>query len=73
MLLNESMRRLKHYTQKLGGCIERARPYYEALEFAKQYQIECQRAAVQFQRANGLFKKYDNKIFSIGGIASIAS
>nr|CAD7587224.1 unnamed protein product [Timema genevievae] len=39
-------------SKKLGSCIERARPYYEALEVAKQAQLECQRAAVQFQRAN---------------------
>lgn len=52
LLLNESTRRLKLLSKKLGGCIERARPYYEALEVARQAQLECQRAAVQFQRAN---------------------
>ncbi|KAL1137610.1 hypothetical protein AAG570_009306 [Ranatra chinensis] len=52
MLLNDSMRRLKVLTHKLGGCIERARPYYEALEIAKKAQLECQKAAVKFQRAN---------------------
>lgn len=40
-------------SKKLGSCIERARPYYEALEIAKSAQQECQKAAVQFQRANG--------------------
>lgn len=52
ILLNESTRRLKLLSKKLGGCIERARPYYDALELAKQAQMECQRAAVQYQRAN---------------------
>ncbi|XP_068082496.1 SH3 domain-binding protein 5 homolog [Anabrus simplex] len=52
LLLNESTRRLKLLSKKLGSCIERARPYYEALEVARQAQYECQRAAVQFQRAN---------------------
>ncbi|CAG2066200.1 unnamed protein product [Timema podura] len=52
LLLNDSTRRLKLQSKKLGSCIERARPYYEALEVAKQAQLECQRAAVQFQRAN---------------------
>ncbi|EFA09348.1 SH3 domain-binding protein 5 homolog [Tribolium castaneum] len=52
MLLNESTRRLKILSKKLGSCIERARPYYEALEIAKKAQQECQKAAVQFQRAN---------------------
>lgn len=53
MILNESTRRLKVLSKKLGGCIERARPYYEAVEIAKKAQQECQRAAVIFQRANG--------------------
>jgi hypothetical protein len=52
MLLSESTRRLKVLSKKLGSCIERARPYYEALEIAKKAQQECQKAAVQFQRAN---------------------
>ncbi|KAI5711013.1 hypothetical protein M8J76_008273 [Diaphorina citri] len=52
MLMNESTRRLKILNRQLGSCIERARPYYEALEIAKQAQQECQKAAVKFQRAN---------------------
>ncbi|XP_071447192.1 SH3 domain-binding protein 5 homolog isoform X2 [Hetaerina americana] len=51
-LLNNSTHRLKLSAKKLGSCIEKARPYYEALEVAKQAQLECQKAAVQFQRAN---------------------
>ncbi|ALC41211.1 pcs [Drosophila busckii] len=34
------------------SCIEKARPYYDALDKARQAQIECQQAAVKFQRAN---------------------
>lgn len=52
ILLNESTRRLKLLSKKLGSCIEKARPYYEALEKAKDAQVECQKAAVKFQRAN---------------------
>ncbi|KAK6618344.1 hypothetical protein RUM44_002796 [Polyplax serrata] len=52
MLLNDSIKRLKTLSKKLGSCIERARPYYEALEISKKAQMECQRAAVQYQRAN---------------------
>lgn len=52
--MNDSMRRIKLWARKLGSCIERARPYYEALEIAKKAQQECQRAAVKYQRANGL-------------------
>lgn len=48
------MRRLKVMTCKLGSCIDRARPYYEAVEIARKAQLECQKAAVQFQRANGM-------------------
>ncbi|XP_022917599.1 SH3 domain-binding protein 5 homolog [Onthophagus taurus] len=52
MLLNESTRRLKLLSKKLGSCIEKARPYYDALEIAKNAQLECQKAAVVFRRAN---------------------
>ncbi|XP_055908898.1 SH3 domain-binding protein 5 homolog [Eupeodes corollae] len=52
ILLNESTRRLKLSSKKLGNCIEKARPYHEALEKAREAQIECQRVAVKFQRAN---------------------
>ncbi|XP_073970701.1 SH3 domain-binding protein 5 homolog isoform X2 [Rhodnius prolixus] len=54
ILLKDSMRRLKVMTCKLGSCIDRARPYYEAVEIARKAQLECQKAAVQFQRANGI-------------------
>lgn len=53
MLLNESTRRLKVLSKKLGSCIEKARPYYEAYEVARRAQQDCQKAAVLFQRANG--------------------
>ncbi|KAH8252880.1 hypothetical protein KR032_002325 [Drosophila birchii] len=52
ILLNESTRRLKLSSKKLGSCIEKARPYYESLDKAREAQIECQQAAVKFQRAN---------------------
>ncbi|CAG9772450.1 unnamed protein product [Ceutorhynchus assimilis] len=54
MLLNESTRRLKLLTKKLGSCIEKARPYYDLLEIAKKQQKECQEAALQYQRASGI-------------------
>ncbi|KAG8316488.1 SH3 domain-binding protein 5 [Homalodisca vitripennis] len=52
MLMNDSTRRITLWSHKLGSCVEKARPYYEALEISKQAQIDCQRAAVKFQRAN---------------------
>lgn len=39
--------------KKLGSSIEKSRPYHEALEKSRIAQIECQKAAVKFQRANG--------------------
>lgn len=54
----ESTIRLKTMGKKLGSCIEKARPYYEALELARTSQQECQRAAVQYQRANGTVFSY---------------
>lgn len=54
--MNDSIRKLKDLFRKLGSnCIDRARPYYEAVELSKQAQLECQRAAVKFQRANGSY------------------
>ncbi|RXG68106.1 SH3 domain-binding protein 5-like protein [Armadillidium vulgare] len=52
--LNETSSQLQALSKKLGICVEKARPYYEAKEKAKQLQIECQRAAVQYQRANAV-------------------
>uniref|UniRef100_A0A0A9YH16 SH3 domain-binding protein 5 n=1 Tax=Lygus hesperus TaxID=30085 RepID=A0A0A9YH16_LYGHE len=52
ILMKDSMRRLKVMTVKLGSCIEKARPYYNALEIARLAQVECQKAAKAFQRAN---------------------
>lgn len=55
ILLNESTRRLKVLVKKLGTCIEKSRPYHEAVEKARIAQIECQKAAGKFVRANGKF------------------
>ncbi|XP_071539137.1 uncharacterized protein [Panulirus ornatus] len=52
--LTESTARLKTMAKKLGSCIEKARPYFEAQELARTSQLDCQRAAVQYQRANAL-------------------
>lgn len=52
MILNESTRRLKILSKKLGSCIDRVRPYFAAVEVARKAQQECQKAAVIFQRAN---------------------
>lgn len=54
MLSNETTRRLEALLKRYGSSVERARPYYKALEIAKIAQQECQRAAVIYQRANGI-------------------
>lgn len=52
-LLSDTTRRLKEITDKLGiSCIEKARCYYEALEMARQAQMQCQQQAQLFQRAS---------------------
>lgn len=53
-LLSDSTHHLKALSKKLGSGIEKARPYYEALEGMVNAQSECQKAAVQFQRAAGI-------------------
>lgn len=54
ILLNESTRRLKLLSKKLGSSIEKSRPYYDSLDKARAAQVECQLAAAKFRRANGM-------------------
>ena len=53
-LLSDSTHHLKSLSNKLGNCIEKARPYYVSLDQMTRAQAECQKAAVQFQRAAGI-------------------
>ena len=53
-LLSDSTHHLKSLSKKLGSCIEKARPYYEAVDQMTRAQAECQKAAVQFQRSAGI-------------------
>jgi hypothetical protein len=53
-LLSESALRLNTLSKKLGGCIEKARPYYEARIQCKETQMETQKAAIRFERANSM-------------------
>ncbi|XP_029343182.1 SH3 domain-binding protein 5 homolog [Acyrthosiphon pisum] len=52
MLMAEASRRLKVRARKLGSCIDKARPFYDALNMSKHSQQQCQIAAVKYQRAN---------------------
>lgn len=57
MLMAEASRRLKVRARKLGSCIDKARPFYDALNMSKHSQQQCQIAAVKYQRANGKINK----------------
>ncbi|KPJ19095.1 SH3 domain-binding protein 5-like [Papilio machaon] len=54
LLLNETSRRLQTLSKRLGSCVDRSRPYHKAVEAAAAARTDCQRAAVQFQRASEL-------------------
>ncbi|CAG0916633.1 unnamed protein product [Notodromas monacha] len=53
-ILTESSQQIKSLSKKLGSCVEKARPYYESREAAKKAQLDCQNAALHFQRATGI-------------------
>ncbi|CAL8295736.1 unnamed protein product [Merluccius merluccius] len=50
-ILTDSARKLNTQGSKLGTCIEKARPYYEARRLAKEAQQETQKAALRYERA----------------------
>ncbi|CAL8297175.1 unnamed protein product [Lota lota] len=50
-ILTDSARKLNAQGSRLGTCIEKARPYYEARRLAKEAQQETQRAALRYERA----------------------
>ncbi|XP_006824157.1 SH3 domain-binding protein 5-like [Saccoglossus kowalevskii] len=52
--LSESTLSLNDLAKKLGSCIEKARPYYEARQQAKEAQQQTQDAALKFERANSM-------------------
>ncbi|XP_072944149.1 SH3 domain-binding protein 5 homolog isoform X2 [Epargyreus clarus] len=54
LLLNETSRRLQALTKRLGTSVDKSRPYHDAVGAAAVARADCQRAAVQFQRASEL-------------------
>ncbi|XP_059478019.1 SH3 domain-binding protein 5-like [Neocloeon triangulifer] len=62
-LLMESTRRIDELAKKLGSCVERARPYYEARLRAKEALQEAQAAAVRFERANSAHSAAKEMVF----------
>ncbi|KAJ8687351.1 hypothetical protein QAD02_023145 [Eretmocerus hayati] len=51
-LLCESTLRIDTLAKKLGACIEKSRPYYDARFRAKEALTETQKAAMRFEKAN---------------------
>ncbi|KZC05816.1 SH3 domain-binding protein 5-like, partial [Dufourea novaeangliae] len=51
-LLCESTVKIDSLAKKLGACIEKSRPYYDARFKAKEALQETQKAAIRFERAN---------------------
>ncbi|CAK8674680.1 unnamed protein product [Clavelina lepadiformis] len=49
--LVESTQQLNQLSRKLGDCVAKARPYYEARRIAKEALQETQQAALSFERA----------------------
>ncbi|KAM6038222.1 LOW QUALITY PROTEIN: SH3 domain-binding protein 5-like [Chlamydotis macqueenii] len=62
-ILSESARKLDAQGSQLGGCIELARPYYEARRLAKEAQQETQRAALRYERAVGTHNAAREMVF----------
>ncbi|XP_069119716.1 uncharacterized protein [Argopecten irradians] len=49
--LSESTQKLNTLAKKLGACVEKARPYYDARVKVKEAHIEAQKTALRFERA----------------------
>ena len=50
-LLTDSTQQLKATAARVGNCIEKARPYYEALEVSQKAQKECQVRTILYHTA----------------------
>lgn len=51
-LLSDSTNKLNTLAKKLGSCVEKSKPYYEARIRAKQLQNKTQSDAVRYERAS---------------------
>jgi hypothetical protein len=50
------LQRLEFLQKKLGNCIMKAKPYYEAMEKTEKLQQDAQKTVQEYQRANSLYK-----------------
>jgi len=62
--LTDAARNLKSLSNNLGSTIDKARPYFEAVNQAKEAQQQCHQAAVTFERANELHQEARDLIAS---------
>ncbi|NXI67187.1 3BP5L protein, partial [Anseranas semipalmata] len=62
-VLSESARRLNAQGSRLGACIDKARPYYEARRLAKEAQQETQKAALRYERAVSMHNAAREMVF----------
>ncbi|GBP86436.1 SH3 domain-binding protein 5 homolog [Eumeta japonica] len=69
LLLGETSRRLHSLARRLGGSVERARPYHEAVGSATAARDHTQRAALHYQRASvrppGTSSKYTKPLYKL--------
>ncbi|ESO99681.1 hypothetical protein LOTGIDRAFT_54577, partial [Lottia gigantea] len=50
-VLSDSIQKLNVLAKKLGSCVDKARPYYDARVKAKEVHMETHKAALRFERA----------------------
>jgi hypothetical protein len=50
------LQRLEYLQKKLGTCITKAKPYYEAVEKTEKIQLEAQKTVQEYQKANSMYK-----------------
>ncbi|KAK6182426.1 hypothetical protein SNE40_010123 [Patella caerulea] len=50
-VLSDSIQKLNVLAKKLGNCVDKARPYYEARHRAKEVHMETHKAALRYERA----------------------
>ncbi|CAF2724584.1 unnamed protein product [Rotaria sp. Silwood2] len=53
---NNCKQRLAILAKKLGSCVERARPFYDACKQAEEAQSETQKAAQEYQRSVEIYR-----------------
>lgn len=53
---NRQLQRLEYLQKTLGSCIQKSKPYYEALQLTDRLRKEAQRTVQEYQKANSLYK-----------------